>query len=114
MTAHATALLTSLRTIAGAMGSAVFVALFTSISTHSAERYGSLASVHGANMTFLAMAACSVLLLALAFFGTRAAVRAPSSWKHSCPPLFSDVQPSSLSWFSRALLASMRPSTSSS
>lgn len=83
MTAHATALLTSLRTIAGAMGSAVFVALFTSISTRSAERYGSLASVHGANMTFLAMAVCSVLLLALAFFGTRAAVRAPASWKHS-------------------------------
>lgn len=70
MTAHATALLTSLRTIAGAIGSAVFVAIMTAITENSLASYGDEASMHGVNMTFLAMAASSIVLLLLAIIGT--------------------------------------------
>lgn len=70
MTAHATALLTSLRTIAGAIGSAVFVAVMTVTASHSAESYEEHASMHGVNAAFLAMAACSIVLLILAVVGT--------------------------------------------
>ncbi|MCM1412051.1 MAG: MFS transporter [Lachnospiraceae bacterium] len=63
MTAHATALLTSLRTIAGAIGSAVFVAVMTMVANSSAETYEEKASMHGVNMTFLAMTISGILLI---------------------------------------------------
>lgn len=72
MTAHATALLTSLRTIAGAIGSAVFVAIMTSVAAGSVSKYGEQAAMHGVNATFLAMAAGSALLVILAIIGTNA------------------------------------------
>lgn len=71
MTAHATALLTSLRTIAGAIGTAVFVAVMTLAAESSAAEYGENASMHGVNIAFLAMAASSVVLIILAILGTR-------------------------------------------
>lgn len=71
MTAHATALLTSLRTIAGAIGSAVFVAIMTVVAENSVETYGQNASMHGVNMTFLAMTVTGVFLILLGIFGTR-------------------------------------------
>lgn len=70
MTAHATALLTSLRTIAGAIGSAVFVAIMTIVAENSVETYGKNASMHGVNMTFLAMTVTGILLILLGILGT--------------------------------------------
>lgn len=68
-TAHATALLTSLRTISGAIGSAVFVAIMTVVADYSQASYGNNAQIHGLNMTFLAMAFASTVLLLIAVFG---------------------------------------------
>ena len=45
--ADASSLLTSLRTIAGSIGSAVFVGIMTVVSTASAEVYGDNAMMHG-------------------------------------------------------------------
>ncbi len=74
MTSHATALLTSLRTIAGSLGTAVFVA----VMTISAANYGgdttavpSPASMHGVNMAFLGMLLSDIVLLILALWGTK-------------------------------------------
>lgn len=68
LTAHGTALLTSLRTIAGAIGSAVFVSLMTTITKQSLPIYGGNAAIHGLNITFLAMTLSAVLLVLFAFF----------------------------------------------
>lgn len=65
-TSHATALLTSLRTISGAIGSAVFVAVMTVAATHKGKRLGDGASMYGMNVAYGAMAASSLLLLAVA------------------------------------------------
>lgn len=67
--ADASSLLTSLRTIAGAIGSAVFVGIMSSVSANSVATYGDNALMHGMNVSFLGMAAGSVLLLMLAIFG---------------------------------------------
>lgn len=67
LTAHGTALLTSLRTIAGAIGSAVFVAIMTNVTISSKESFGNRAEIHGLNITFLFISVASVLLIALAF-----------------------------------------------
>lgn len=67
-TAHATALLASLRTIAGAIGSAVFVGIMTVVAENSAASYGDNAQIHGLNITFLAMAAVSTVMLIIAVF----------------------------------------------
>lgn len=71
LTAHATALLTSLRTIAGAIGTAVFVAIMNSAASHSAETLGANAPIHGVNVTFLCMGLVSVFLLLLGIFGVK-------------------------------------------
>jgi MFS family permease len=70
-TAHATALLTSLRTISGAIGSAVFVAIMTMVATNSAVIYEDRAQIHGLNVTFLAMSVVNVIFLLIAVFGVR-------------------------------------------
>ena len=70
-TSHATALLTSLRTIAGAIGTAVFVSIMTGVAKNSAHTYGANAQIHGVNMAFLMMGLSSVLMLALAYWGTK-------------------------------------------
>lgn len=70
-TSHATALLTSLRTVAGAIGSAVFVAVLNTVSNNSVDTYGSGASMHGVNITFLVMTLFCILLFVLAMAGTK-------------------------------------------
>lgn len=70
-TAHGNALITSLRTIAGAIGSAVFVGIMTFVSSVSAEKYGENAGIHGLNMAFLGMALVSVIMLFVSLFGIK-------------------------------------------
>lgn len=67
-TAHGTALLTSLRTIAGAIGSAVFVAIMTVVAGNSVESFGENAYIHGLNMTFIVMTCVTSILLFIAVF----------------------------------------------
>lgn len=69
--ADASSLLTSLRTIAGSIGSAVFVGIMTIVSTGSAAEYGDKALMHGMNMSFFWMAVGSLLLLLISVLGTR-------------------------------------------
>lgn len=65
-TSHATALLTSLRTISGAIGSAVFVAVMTVATSYKVKQLGDDASMYGMNMAYAAMALSSLLLLVVA------------------------------------------------
>lgn len=66
--ADSTALLTSLRTIAGAVGSAVFVGIMTFAANSSALTYGENAAMHGLNITFLCMSAGALVLLCIPVF----------------------------------------------
>ncbi len=70
-TAHGTALLTSLRTIAGAVGSAVFVGVMTSVAAGTASASAAEASMHGLNVAFMAMSAVTAVLLFIAVFLVR-------------------------------------------
>lgn len=67
-TAHGTALITSLRTIAGSIGSAVFVAVMTVVAKNSVEIYGEKANMHGLNVTFAAMSCVTLILLLIGVF----------------------------------------------
>lgn len=67
-TAYGTAILTSLRTIAGAIGSSVFVAIMTIVAEHSVENFGINAQIHGLNVTFLVMSCITVILLCIPIF----------------------------------------------
>ncbi len=69
--AHGTALLTSLRTIAGAIGIAVFVGIMHFVANSSAARLGSNASIHGLNITFLCMGMVALALLLLGILGIK-------------------------------------------
>lgn len=68
-TADATALLTALRTIAGSIGSSVFVAIMSAVTVASAGTYGTDASMHGVNVAYLAMALSSVAMFLFAIWG---------------------------------------------
>lgn len=63
-TADGTALLTSLRTVGGAIGSAVFVSLMSTLATANSL----MGQIQGLNRTFLCMTFVAVLLLALGLF----------------------------------------------
>ncbi|WP_241856735.1 MDR family MFS transporter [Vagococcus xieshaowenii] len=63
--AHGTALLTSLRTISGAIGTAVFVSVMHNIASHSNLGSQTINEMHGLNMTFLIMSGISVFLLVM-------------------------------------------------
>ena len=67
-TAHASALLTSLRTVAGAVGTAVFVGILNAVAggTLSADRM--VEGMAGLNVTFACMSVASGALLAIAVF----------------------------------------------
>ena len=67
-TAHATALLTSLRTISGAIGSAVFIGIMTAAANSLEGTLGDIAQLRGMNITFLCMAAVSFILLLIGIF----------------------------------------------
>lgn len=69
--ADASSLLTSLRTIAGSIGSAVFVGIMTVVSTNSAAAYGERALIHGMNVAFLGMTAGAAVLLLIDVFGVK-------------------------------------------
>ncbi len=69
--ADASSLLTSLRTIAGSIGSAVFVGIMTVVSEKSAEIYGSRAMIHGMNVSFFWMAAGALILLLISIFAVK-------------------------------------------
>lgn len=71
--AHGTALLTSLRTITGAMGTAVFVGIMNFVAVNSSDKIGSNALLHGLNVTFLCMSMVSLTLLLLGVFGIKKA-----------------------------------------
>ena len=69
--ADASSMLTSFRTIAGSVGSAVFVGIMTVVSESSAAAYGDRALIHGMNISFLWMAAEALILLLISIFGVR-------------------------------------------
>lgn len=69
--AHGTALLTALRTISGAIGTAVFVSIMSAVAKHSLTDYGANAQIHGMNITFLFMSAIAVILIAVAVFSNK-------------------------------------------
>lgn len=64
--ADASSLLTSLRTVAGSIGSAVFVAVMTYVTAHTQRFAGQAAAMYGVNVAFIAMAAGSVVLVLIA------------------------------------------------
>lgn len=68
LVADGTAILASLRTVAGAIGSAVFVGIMTFVAKKSELTYGSVAQIHGLNITFLCMTLSTVILLGVAVF----------------------------------------------
>lgn len=68
MMAHGTALLTSLRTIAGAIGAAIFVSLMNYVTKNSPHLSTSLAAMHGVNAAFLGMTGGAIVLLLVALF----------------------------------------------
>lgn len=69
--ADASSLLTSLRTIAGSIGSAVFVGIMMMVSESSAPVYGDYALMHGMNMSFFWMAAGALVLFLISVFGVK-------------------------------------------
>ena len=69
--ADASSLLTSFRTIAGSVGSALFVGIMTAVSAASEAAYGDRALMHGMNVSFLYMAAGALVLLLISVFAVR-------------------------------------------
>lgn len=65
----ASSLLTSLRTIAGAIGSVVFVGIMNIVYNNSIEVYADTALMHGFNVAFLLMMVISVIMLLISLFG---------------------------------------------
>lgn len=74
---HGTALLASLRTVAGAIGTAVFVGIMNYVAESSAPRLGENAMMHGFNVAFLWMGAASLLLLLTGIFCVKKSQRRP-------------------------------------
>ncbi len=70
-TSHATALLTSLRTIGGSLGSAVFVAVMTMAAAGATNMTAAGASMFGVKMAFFGMMLSDLVLLFLAIFSAR-------------------------------------------
>lgn len=70
-TAHGTALLTSLRTISGAIGSAVFVGILGSVSESASVVDVKGAGMHGLHVTFACMTVVTVIMLVLMVAGVR-------------------------------------------
>lgn len=73
--ADASSLLTSFRTIAGSIGSAVFVGIMTTVGANSVAAYGDSALMHGMNMSFFWMAAGALVLLIISVFAVKSTDR---------------------------------------
>lgn len=69
--ADASTLLTSLRTVAGSIGSAVFVAIMSVVAASSEATYGNAASMHGVNIAFVSMSISTLMMLGIALFGVK-------------------------------------------
>lgn len=70
-TAHGTALLTSLRTIAGAIGTAVFVGILNVCSTGTAAAAYGNAGIYGLHITFGCMTAVTAVMLIVFVLGMK-------------------------------------------
>lgn len=70
-TAHGTALVNSLRTIAGAIGAAVFTGMMTSVARRAAVSHGAGAQIYGVRAAFIAMSLVAVIMLVLAVVGVK-------------------------------------------
>lgn len=64
----ASSLLTSLRTVAGSIGAAVFVGIMSAVTTSSAASYGKNAALHGLNVAFLSMSIATLVLVLISVF----------------------------------------------
>lgn len=80
LVADASALLVSLRTIAGAIGSAVFVGIMTLVAQRSSGTYGENSLLHGLNIAFLCMTAGAVILFGIAVFFVKGKKK-DATWK---------------------------------
>lgn len=69
--ADASTLLTSLRTVAGSIGSAVFVAIMSAVAVSSKSIYGDAASMRGVNIAFVSMSIGTLIMLGIALFGVK-------------------------------------------
>jgi len=67
----ASALLQALRTIAGSVGSTVFVGIMSTVSVNSAATYGDRAAAHGVSVAFIGTAICSAAVLVIAIIVAR-------------------------------------------
>ena len=70
-TAYATALLTALRTIAGAIGMSVFIGIMTPSANSDTSISYVESSLKGLNIAFLFMGIVSIILLGIALFGLK-------------------------------------------
>ena len=77
--ADASSLLTSFRTIAGSIGSAVFVGIMAVASAGAQAAYGDAAAMHGMNVAFFWMAVGALILLGIAIFCTKGKRQAKAS-----------------------------------
>ena len=68
LTAHGTALLTSLRTTAGAAGSAIFVGIMATSAARFTAELGDGAQIRGVDTAFAAMSLGSAVLFAVSVF----------------------------------------------
>lgn len=69
--ADASTLLTALRTVAGSIGSAVFVAIMSVVAVSSKSVYGDAASMHGVNIAFVSMSIGTLVMLGIALLGVK-------------------------------------------
>lgn len=69
--ADASTLLTSLRTVAGSIGSAVFVAIMSAAAASSQAVYGDAAAMHGVNIAFVSMSVSTLIMVGIALFGVK-------------------------------------------
>lgn len=68
LTSHGSAILTSLRTIAGAISSAVFVAIMTYVTRVTSSSQSVIINVSGVNASFISISVVSVILLIVSVF----------------------------------------------
>ncbi len=68
LVADATALLSSFRTIAGSIGSAVFSGVMSAVAVSAAVAYGDRAELHGMHIAFVGMACASTILVLITIF----------------------------------------------
>lgn len=67
-TSDASSLLTSLRTVSGSIGAAIFVGIMSMV-TSSSTGLGEKAAMHGLNVAFLSMSVSTIILVLISVFG---------------------------------------------